>query len=140
MHLHFAMSGYPSTNLYSPLVMVVTMVSVVVCFVAALPKVRNNAIGGVFILIAAPIPFVTVFFFLSSEYRAFQLSTGCRGYQDLSDYLAVGIALGASYLIAREATRVPTRSMQTAGWIEAVAIAIFAGLFLFAHLIKVVIS
>ena len=127
MSLSFATIWYPSSNLYSSLVLVVTVVSVVVCFVATLPKVRSIAIGEALILFGAPILFVTVLFFAGGvSFLGMR-----RAFPDASDFLATDIALGASYLLAREATHLPTRSIRIAGWIEVVGFAIIAGLELF---------
>ncbi|MEI6177259.1 MAG: hypothetical protein WCS43_10230 [Verrucomicrobiota bacterium] len=74
-------------NFFSPFLWVVTVVSVVVCFVATLPKVRSIAIGEALMLFGAPILFVTVLFLATN---------GGRWFFDVSDFLAINIALGAT--------------------------------------------
>ncbi len=71
-------------------------------------------------LFGAPILFFTVLFLATN---------GGRWFFDVSDFLAINIALGASYFLAREATHLPTRSIRIAGWIEIIAFAMVAGYF-----------
>lgn len=106
---------YPSSSLYSPLVLVVTFLSLAVCFVATKPQVRSVPIGEALILFGAPILFVLVFFCAGGG--PFPIR---RGFPDASDMLATNIALGAGYLLAREATRLPTRGIRIAGWVEVI--------------------
>ena len=117
----FATVWYPSSNLYSPLVLVVTVVSVMACLVATRPRVRSVPLGEALMLFGAPILFVVVFFYAGGG--PFPIR---RGFPDASDMLATNIALGCSYLLAREATRLPTRGIRIAGWIEVIGFAMLA--------------
>jgi hypothetical protein len=124
----FATVWYPSSNLYSPLVLVVTVVSVMACFVATRPRVRSAPLGEALMLFGAPILFVVVFFFAGGG--PFPIR---RGFPDASDMLATNIALGAGYLLAREATLLPTRGIRIAGWIEVIGFAMLATYEVFLH-------
>jgi hypothetical protein len=124
----FATVWYPSSNLYSPLVLAVTVVSVVVCFLATRPQVRSVPIGGALMLFGAPLLFVVVFFCAGGG--PFPIR---RGFPDASDMLATNIALGAGYLLAREVTRLPTRGIRIAGWIEVIGFTMLATYEVFLH-------
>jgi len=51
----------------------------------------------------------------------------CGARPNESDYLTTYIALGASYLLAREASRIPVRVIRIVGRIETMAYALLAG-------------
>ena len=84
-------------------------------------------------IVGAPILFVTVLFseggmLILNDGRDFGFPPLIRGAcPNESDYLTTYIALGASYLLAREASRLPVRSIRIAGRIEATGFALLAG-------------
>ena len=64
--------------------------------------------------------------FVLKDGREFGFPLWARAYPNASDFLATYIALGASYVLAREATRMPIRAVRVVGWIEVVGFASLA--------------
>ena len=122
MGIKIATTWYPSSDIYSVLVLMVSVVSVALCFVVTLPKVRATVFGKALMLVSGPILFVSVFFCALGSSPSFP---------GASDLLATHIAIGAGYLLSREATHLPTRSIRVAGWIEVIGFATLAGSQLF---------
>jgi hypothetical protein len=123
MSVILATTWSPSFSLYSGWLAMVAVISASACFVASLPQIRLAVLGQLLVIVGAPILFITVLF---SEAGMFVLKDGrdlgfpiwARAYPNASDFLATYIALGASYLIAREATRMSVRAVRIIGWIE----------------------
>jgi hypothetical protein len=88
-------------------------------------------------IFGAPILFITVLFseggmLILRDGSDFGFPTLIRGARpNESDHLTTYIALGASYLLAREASRLPDRATRIIGSIEATGFAILAGFELF---------
>lgn len=57
----------------------------------------------------------------------FGLPLRARAYPDASDFLATYGALGASYLIARIATKTLRSTVRILGWVEVVGFGLLAG-------------
>ena len=122
MDIKLATAWYPSSDIFSMLVLMVSVISVALCFVVTLPKVRATVFGKVLMLMGGPILFVSVFFCALCNSPSFP---------GASDLLAAHIAIGAGYLLSREATHLSTRSIRVAGWIEVLGFATLAGSQLF---------
>lgn len=133
MGIFIATSWYPSSSLYSDWLAMVAVVSALSCSVASLQRLRMAVLGQLLVVFGGPLLFIAV---LSSELGMFVLKDGrqygfplwARAYPNASDFLATYIALGASYLIARKATRMPLRAVRIVGWIE---VTVFAALVVF---------
>jgi hypothetical protein len=136
MSVLIATSWYPSASLYSGWLAMVAAISAAACFVASLRQVRLAVLGQALVIIGAPLLFITVLFselgmFVLKDGREFGFPLWARAYPNASDFLATYIALGASYLIAREATRMSLRAVRIIGWIEVVGFASLAAFELF---------
>ena len=111
----------------------ILLLSITVCFIATRPQVRDSVPGEALMIVGAPILFVTVLFseggmLILNDGRDFGFPTLIRGARpNETDYLTTYIALGASYLLAREASRLPVRIIRIAGRIEATGFALLAG-------------
>jgi len=82
-------------------------------------------------MVGAPILFVTVLFseaglMVLKDGREFGFPIWARAYPHASDFLATYIALGASYLVAREATRMSRKAVRIIGWTEVAGFAALA--------------
>ena len=64
--------------------------------------------------------------FVLKDGREFGFPLWARAYPNASDFFATYIALGASYLIAREATRMSSRVVRVIGWVEVAGFALLA--------------
>ena len=131
-----ATTWYPSFSLYSGWLAMVALVSALACSLASLRKVRVTAIGQMLVIVGAPILFVTVLFseagmFVLKDGRDFGFPIWARAYPNAADFFATYIPLGASYLIAREATRMPLRAVRIIGWIEVAGFALLGAFELF---------
>src|SRR5882672_2403754 len=114
MSVLIATSWYPSSSPYSGWLVMVTFISSVACFIASLRQVRLGVLGQLLMIVGAPLLFVTVLFseagmFVLKDGREFGFPLWARAYPNASDFFATYIALGASYLIAREATQMSNR-------------------------------
>ena len=84
-------------------------------------------------IVGAPILFITVLFseggmLILNDGRDFGFPTLiCGACPNQSDYLTTYIALGASYLLAHEASRFPVRVIRIVARIEATGFALLAG-------------
>jgi hypothetical protein len=136
MSVLIATSWYPSSSLYSGWLAMVAVISAVACFVASLRRFRLAVLGQALVVVGALILFITVLFsecgmFLLKDGRDFGFPIWARAYPNASDFLATYIALGASYLIAREATRMSNRVVRIVGWVECACFALIAAFELF---------
>jgi hypothetical protein len=120
------------SNFYSVWMVMILLLSIIVCIIATRPQVRDSVPGAALMIIGAPIFFITVLFsewgmLIIKDGRDFGFPTLIRGAcPNESDYLTTYIALGASYLLAREASRLPVRVIRIVGWIEAASFALLA--------------
>jgi hypothetical protein len=136
MSVLIATSWYPSSSLYSGWLAMVAVISAAACFVASLRQFRLAVLGQALVVVGALILFITVLFsecgmFLLKDGRDFGFPIWARAYPNASDFLATYIALGASYLIAREATRMSNRVVRIVGWVECACFALIAAFELF---------
>ena len=136
MSIILATTWSPSFSLYSGWLAVVAIISASACFVASLRQIRLAVPGQLLMIVGAPILFITVLFseagmFVLKDGREFGFPIWARAYPNASDFLATYIALGASYLIAREATRMSVRAVRIIGWIEVAGFASLAAFELF---------
>ncbi len=69
--------------------------------------------------------------FVLKDGTEFGFPLWARAYPNASDFLATYIALGASWLIAREATRMSLRAVRIIGWIEVVGFVLLGAFELF---------
>ena len=136
MSIVIATIWYPSSGFYSNWLATVAVFSAPACFVASLRWIRTTVFGQLLMIIGAPVFFITVLFsgagmFVLKDGREFGFPIWARAYPNTSDFLATYIALGASYVIARKATRMSIRAVRVTGWIEAVGFATLAAFELF---------
>lgn len=136
MSVTIATSWYPSSSLYSGWLAMVIAISALGCFLASLHRVRLATLGQLLVIIGAPILFITVLFteagmFVLKDGREFGFPIWARAYPNASDFLATYAALGAGYLIAREATQMSLRPVRIVGWIEAAGFVLLAAFELF---------
>lgn len=114
----------------------VAVISALACSIASLRRLHLAVVGQFLMIVGAPVLFMTVLF---SEMGMFVLKDGsefgfplwARAYPNASDFLATYIALGASCLIAREATRMSLRTVRIIGWIEVVGFVLLGAFELF---------
>ncbi|HEV2666249.1 MAG TPA: hypothetical protein VG324_15125 [Blastocatellia bacterium] len=126
----------PSSSFYSGWLAMVTLVSAMACSIASLRKIHASAIGQLLEIVGAPILFVTVLFleggmFVLRDGRDFGFPIWIRSFPNASDFLATYVALGASYLMAREATRMQLEAVRIVGWIEVVGFALIGAFEIF---------
>ena len=113
--------------------MVMTLLlSIAVCFIATRATVRDSILGGLLMIVGAPIFFIIVLFseggmLILKDGRDFGFPIWMRAHPGASDFLTTYIALGASYMLAREASRLPVRMIRIIGRIEATGFALLAG-------------
>ena len=123
MSVLIATSWYPSSNLFSGWLAMVAVISALACSIASLPRLHQAVVGQWLLIVGAPLLFVAVLvpefgMFVMRDGKEFGFPLWVRAYGNAADFLATYIALGASYLIAREATRMPLRAVRVIGWIE----------------------
>jgi uncharacterized protein YjeT (DUF2065 family) len=136
MSVLIATSWYPSSSLYSGWLAMAAVISALACSIASLPKLRLAVVGQLLVIVGAPVLFITVLFselamFVLKDGREFGFPLWARAYPNAADFLATYVALGASYLIARQATRMPLRAVRIIGWIEVAGFASLAAFELF---------
>lgn len=136
---------YPSSDFYSEWAVTISLISVAACYLASLSAVRSSILGGVIMVFGVPILFATVLFseggmLILKDSKEFGFPVLMRAYPMASDFLATYIALGASFLIAREATRLSFRPFRIMGWIESIGFGMLAGFELFLLLRRLCIS
>jgi hypothetical protein len=128
---------YPSSNYYSNPMAMVFLLSVAVCYIATRPAVRDSVLGEALIIIGAPVLFFTAVvlseggMLIFKDGGDFGFPMLIRSYPGASDFIAAYIALGASYLLARQASQLRCRGVRLVGRIEAAGFALIAGLELF---------
>ena len=120
------------SNFYSDWMVMILLLSIAVCFIATRPQVRDSIPGEALMIVGAPILFITVLFseggmLILNDGRDFGFPIWIRANPNESDYLTTYIALGASYLLARVASRLPIRVIRIVGRIEATGFALLAG-------------
>ena len=111
----------------------ILITSIGVCFIASRPNVRTSTLGGLLIIIGAPVLFIVVLFseggmLLANEGDEVGLPVLMRAYPMASDFLTTYIALGASYFLSRQACGNRIIIIKAFGWIESAAFALVAGL------------
>lgn len=122
---------YPSSDFYSDWMVMVLMASIAVCFIATRPAVRDSMLGEGLMIAGAPVLFITVLFssggmLILRDGKDFGIPIWMRAYPNASDFLASYIALGAAYLLAREASQLPVRAVRVVRGIEAIGFALLA--------------
>jgi hypothetical protein len=125
--------------------MMVVVISTLACSIASLPRLHRSAVGQWVVIVGAPLLFITV---LSAEFGMFVFRDGrefgfplwVRAHGNAADFLATYIALGASYLIAREATRMPLRAVRVIGRIEVARFAFLGAFELFLLCLRVYVA
>lgn len=123
MSVLIATSWYPSSSLYSGWLAMVAVISALACYLASFRRLHLATVGQLFVIVGTPILFITVLFseagmFILRDGREFGFPIGAWTYPNACDFLATYIALGASYLMAREATWMSVQAVRVIGWIE----------------------
>ena len=123
-------------DIYSDWMVMILLLSIAVCFIASRPKIRDSICGGVLMIVGAPIFFVIVLF---SE-NGMLILIDCKlvrlggiGLPTPDVFLTTYIALGASYLLARQASQSPVRVIRRVGWVEVMGFALLAGFEILLH-------
>jgi len=145
MSVLLATNWYPSSNLYSGWLAIVAVISALACSIASLRRLHLTVVGQLLVIVGAPVLFITVLFselgmFVLRDGREFGFPLWVRAYGNAADFLATYIALGASYLVAREATRMPLQAVRVIGWIEVAGFALLGAFELFLLSLRVYVD
>ena len=106
------------------------------CWIVSLEKFRCTSIGQWSVVIALPI-LLTMFLLplgamvVFKDGRDFGFPIYVRGYRNATEFEGSYITLGASYLIARDSTKMLLRPVRIFGWIETIGIVLLVAFELF---------